>query len=163
MLVCVLLLALVKYMLRSHFTQNFFLMYFLEAKNPYFATKNCWKSSYICVFILSKKQHNWFYKNLYNSGMFGRIKLRDPSLKCSFNALSISFQYTLLFQWTNFNLKCLVKNVNKLIPISKSRFFSECHLLNLKSETIVTRNGTIVWKDGPNRPFSLYSLSSENV
>ena len=50
----VLLLALVKYMLCSHFTQNCILLYFLEAKNPYFVTKNCWKSFYICVFILSK-------------------------------------------------------------------------------------------------------------
>ena len=48
------LLALVKYMLCSHFTQNCILLYFLEAKNPFFATKNLWKSSHICVFILSK-------------------------------------------------------------------------------------------------------------
>ena len=34
------LLALVKYMLCSHFTQNCILLYFLEAKNPFFATKN---------------------------------------------------------------------------------------------------------------------------
>ena len=51
-------LALVKYMLCSHFTQNC-ILYFLEAKNPYFETKNCWKSSYICVFILSKKRRNF--------------------------------------------------------------------------------------------------------
>ena len=38
-----LLLALVKYMLCSHLTQNCILLYFLEAKNPYFVTKNCWK------------------------------------------------------------------------------------------------------------------------
>ena len=35
------LLALVKYMLCSHFTQNCILFYFLEAKNPYFVMKNC--------------------------------------------------------------------------------------------------------------------------
>ena len=40
----VLLLALVKYMLCSHLTQNCILLYFLEAKNPYFVTINCWKS-----------------------------------------------------------------------------------------------------------------------
>ena len=34
-------LALVKYMLCSHFTENCILLYFLEAKNPYFVTKNC--------------------------------------------------------------------------------------------------------------------------
>ena len=67
--------------------------------------KNCWK--YICVFILSKKQLNWFHKNLYNSGMVGRRKLPDPSLSRIFNALSISVQYTLSFQWTNSDLKCL--------------------------------------------------------
>ena len=27
---------------------------------------------------------------------------------------------------------------------------------------IVIRNGKIVWKHGPNRPFFLYNLSSEN-
>ena len=83
----VLLLALVKYMLCSHFTQNC-ILYFLEAKNPYFETKNCWKSSYICVFILSKKWRNWFHKTLHNSGMVGRRKLPDPSLNHIFNALS---------------------------------------------------------------------------
>ena len=34
-----LLLALVKYRLCSHFTQNCILFYFFEAKNPYFVTK----------------------------------------------------------------------------------------------------------------------------
>ena len=94
-------------MLCSHFTQNCILLYFLKAKNPYFGTKDCWKSSYICVFILSKKRCNWFHKNLHNSGMVGRRKLPDPSLNRIFNALSIDVQYTLSFQWTNFGLKCL--------------------------------------------------------
>ena len=110
----VLLLALVKYMLCSHFTQNCIFLYFLEAKNPCFVTKNCSKSSYICVFILSKKQHNWFYKNLHNSRMVYRKKLPDPSWNCIFNALSIGAQYTLSCQWTNFGLKCL---------FLKSRYF----------------------------------------
>ena len=104
----VLLLALVKYMLCSHFTQNCILLYFLEAKNPYFVMKNCWKSSYICVLILSKKRCNWFHKNLHNSGMVGRRKLPNPSLNRVFNALSIGVQHTHSFQWTNFGLKCLV-------------------------------------------------------
>ena len=30
------------------------------------------------------------------------------------------------------------------------------------SNSIVIRNGKIVWKHGPNRPFFLYNLSSEN-
>ena len=82
--------------------------HFLEAKNPCFVTKNCWKSSYICVFILSKKGHYWFHKNLHNSGMVSRRKLPDSSLNHIFNALSIGVQYTLSFQLTNFGLKCLI-------------------------------------------------------
>ena len=105
----VLLLALVKNLLCSHLTLNCILLYFLEEKNPYFVTENCWKSSYICVFILPKKRRNCFYKNLHNSGMAGRRKLPDPSLNRSFNALLIDVQYTVLFQWTNFGLKCLRK------------------------------------------------------
>ena len=110
----VLLLALVKYMLCSQFTQNCIFLYFLEAKNPYFVMKNCWKSSYICVFILSKKRRNWFHKNLHNSGMVGRRKLPDPSLNHIFNALSIGVQYTLSFQWTNFGLKCLQQHIQHI-------------------------------------------------
>ena len=94
-------------MLCSHFTQNC-ILYFLEAKNPYFETKNCWKSSYICVFILSKKRHNWFHKNFHNSAMFDCRKLPDVSLNRIFNALSIDAQYTLSFRLTNFGLKWLV-------------------------------------------------------
>ena len=94
----VLLLVLVKYILCSHFTQNCILFFFLEAKNPYFVTKNCWKSSYICVFILSEKRRTRFQKKLYNSGMVGRRKLTDPSLNRIFNVLSIGVQYTLSFQ-----------------------------------------------------------------
>ena len=81
------------YMLYSHFTQSCIFLYFLEAKNPCFVTKNCLKSTYICVFILSKKQRNWFHKNLHNSGMVGRRKLPDPLLNRIFNALSIGVQY----------------------------------------------------------------------
>ena len=60
----VLLLALVRYMLCNHFTQNCILLYFLEAKNPYFVTKICWKSSYICVFIFPKNGSSDFTKTL---------------------------------------------------------------------------------------------------
>ena len=89
------------YMLCSHFTQNHILLYFLEAKNPYFGTKNCWKSSYIRVFIFSKKRRNWLHKNLHNTGMVSRRKLPDPLVNRIFNALSIGVQYTLSFQWTS--------------------------------------------------------------
>ena len=106
----VLLLALVKYMSCSHFTQNCIFLYFLEAKNPCFVTKNCWKSSYICVFILSKKRRNWFHKDLHNSGMVGRRKLPDASFNRIFNALSIGVQYTPSFQWINFGLRTYIYN-----------------------------------------------------
>ena len=93
----VLLLALVRYMLCSHFTESCILLHFLEAKSPYFETKNCWKSSYICVFILSKKRRNRFHKNPHNSGTVGHRKLPDPSLNRIFNALSTGVQYILSF------------------------------------------------------------------
>ena len=43
------------YMLYSHFTQNCIFLYFLEAKNPCFVTKNCSKFSYICVIYFVQK------------------------------------------------------------------------------------------------------------
>ena len=89
---CVLLLVFVKYMLCSYFNQNCILLYFLEAKNHYFVTKNCSKSSYICAFILSETRDNWFHKNLHHSGMVGRRKCPDPSLNGSFNAPSIGIR-----------------------------------------------------------------------
>ena len=106
----VLLLYFVKYILCSRLTQNCILLYFLEAKNPYFVTKNCWEFSYICVFILSKKRRSWFHKNLLNSGMFGCRKLPDPVL----NALPFRVQCTLSSQWANFDLKCLFLVLTKL-------------------------------------------------
>ena len=74
--------------------------------------KNCSKSSYICAFILSKKQHSGFYTNFHNSGTAGCRKLPDPSLNHIFNALSIGVQYTFWFQWINFGLKCLMERKN---------------------------------------------------
>ena len=120
----VLLSALVKYAAWPFYWKLYFL-YSLEAKNPCFVTKNCWKSSYICVFILSKKRRNWFHKNLHNSGMVGRRKLPDPSLNRIFNALSIGVQYTLSFQWTNFALKYLLRNFPKFTGkhLCQSHFF----------------------------------------
>ena len=93
-----------------------YFLYILETKNPCFVTKNCWKSSYICVFILSKKRRSWFHKNLHNSGMFGRRELPDPSLNHILNALSIGLQYTLSFELTNFGLKCLLRDRREFIP-----------------------------------------------
>ena len=50
--------AFVRYMLYSHCTQNCIFLYILEAKYHCFVRKDCSKSSYICGFILSKKQCN---------------------------------------------------------------------------------------------------------
>ena len=135
-------------MLCSHFTQNCILLYFLEAKNPYFVTKNCWKSSYISVFILSKKRRNWLHKNLHNSGMDGRRKLSDPSLNCIFNALSIDVQYTPSFQWTKFGRKCLMrckllqKRSSYISPLKKIFFpnLTDANLysLNCSKNTLYT-------------------------
>ena len=117
-------------MLYSYCTENCIFLYFLEAKNPYFVTKNCSKSSYICVSILPRKQHNRFYKNLYNSEMVGRRKLSDPSLNRIFNVLSTGVQYAISFQWTNFGRKCLItqrshikKNVKK-VKVSWRKFLT---------------------------------------
>ena len=106
----VLLLALVKYMLCGHCTQNCIFCTFWRPKILVLWQKKCWKSSYFSVFFLSKKRCNGFYKNLQ---MVGRRKLPNPSLNHIFNALSIGVQYTLLFQLTNFGLKCLIKNSSK--------------------------------------------------
>ena len=127
----VLLLALLKYMLCSQFTQNCIFLYFLVAKNPYFVTKNCWKFSYICVFVLSKKRLNWFHKNLHNSGMDGRTKLLDTSLSRIFNALSIGVQYTLSFKnidWEKESLYCIAVKllitlkIEHVLPAISSQF-----------------------------------------
>ena len=112
----VLLLAFVKYMLYRHSTENCIFSYFVEAKNPYFETQIGSKFSYICIFILSKKQHNWFYKIFHNSGTVGRRKLTNPSLNSTLNALSIGVQYKLLSRWTDFGLKCLWKSKENFNP-----------------------------------------------
>ena len=129
------LLALVKYMLYSHFTQNSFFLYLLEAKNLCFVTKNLWKSSYTCVFIFSKKRRNWFHKTLHNSGIFGRRKLRDTLLNHIFNALSIGVQYTLSFQLTNFGLKCLIYVLSRLV-VPKSEELSSTRVEKLNNYII---------------------------
>ena len=103
----VLFLALVRYMLCSRFTQNCILLYILEAKNPYFVTKNCWKSSYICVFVLSKNGTIDFTKTLTTQERLVVESCPTPRWIPFFNTLSIGVQYKLSFQWTNFGLKCL--------------------------------------------------------
>ena len=46
--------------------------------------------------------------NFHNSGLVGRRQLPDPLMNNTFDVLSISLQYVLLFKWPNFGLKCLV-------------------------------------------------------
>ena len=83
----VLLLDFFKYVLYSHCTQSCIFLRFLEAKNPCFLTKNCSKSSYICAFNLSKKQHNSIKTSKTQEWLVVRRKLPDPSLNRIFNAL----------------------------------------------------------------------------
>ena len=103
----VLLLALVKYMLCSRFTQNC-IFYTFWRLIILVLWRKIFENLLIFVFMWSKKRRNWFHKNLHNSGMVGHRKLPDPSLNHIFNALSIGVQYTHSFQLTNFGLKCLV-------------------------------------------------------
>ena len=119
-----------------------YFLYFLEAKNPCFPMKICWTSSYICVFIFSKKRRNWFHKNLHNSGMVGRRKLPDPSLNRIFNALLIGVQYTLSFQWTNFGLKCLLEWWNNKIKVLPRRFQQRLENVNTLTAEGGSERGT---------------------
>ena len=129
-------------MLCGHFTQNCILLYFLVAKDSSFMTKNCSKSSYICAFILPKKQHNSFYKHLHNSGMVVRRNLPNPSLNCIFNALSTGVQYTLSFQWTNFGLKCLLEWWNNKIKVLPRRFQQRLENVNTLTAEGGSERGT---------------------
>ena len=52
--------------------------------------------------------------------MVGPRKLPDPSSNHIFNALSIGVQYTLSFQLTNFDLKCLVARLFKRVHIVRA-------------------------------------------
>ena len=105
----VLLLALVKYMLCSHFTQNCIFCTFWRRKILVLWRREIVENLIFVYFILSKKRRNWFHENLGNSGMVGRRKLPDPSLNHIFNLLSVGAQYTVSFQLTNFGLKCLLQ------------------------------------------------------
>ena len=75
------------------------------------------------------------------------------------------------------SIEMVIKNVEEeiLLVIIKMFVIQSCvcgfHFLQDSSQSklgeilnasIVIRNGKIVWKRGPNRPFFLYNLSSEN-
>ena len=101
----VLLLALVKYMLCSHFTQDCIFCTFWRLKILVLWQKIV-QNLLIFVYLFCPKNSTTDFTKTF-IGMVGRIKLRDPSLNCIFNALSIGVQYTLSFNWTNFSLKYL--------------------------------------------------------
>ena len=106
------LLALVKYMLCSHFTQNCIFCTFWRLKILVLWRREIVENLIFVYFILSKKRRSWFHENLGNFGMIGRRKFPDPSLNHIFNSLSIGAQYTVSFQLTNFGLKCLFLQCN---------------------------------------------------
>ena len=60
-------------------------------------------NSYIHVLFPSKKQQNWFWKNIIK-------KLPDSSLSNVFNFLLIGLQHTLSFEWPDFKLKVSHQN-----------------------------------------------------
>ena len=79
----------------------------MEGRNFCFETKHFPGSTDIYVFF-SKKQQNWFFENIHNSGMVDRRKLGGRSLNCIFNAVLIGLQNAILFEIPDLGLKCLV-------------------------------------------------------
>ena len=73
---------------------------------------------------------------------------------------SESFDYQSNFMENGVTLDNLTKNYTKVIVPQKhlSNFWRHLDIPLI----IVIRNGKIVWKHGPNRPFFLHNLSSEN-
>ena len=96
---CVLLLAVVKYTLCSHFTQN--CIFFFESKNRCFVTKNCWKFL-IFAYLFSPKNGVIDFSKILIFQKTARL-LRELHLQCSMDWCAI---YVLI---TNFGLKCLLK------------------------------------------------------
>ena len=90
--------------------------WFLHWKKLYFQPKASFLMFYLLVGKISKKQHNWFYKKFYKSGIVGRRKHSDPSLNRIFfiNVLSISVQYTLSFQCNKFGLCLLSEKLSQI-------------------------------------------------
>ena len=139
----VLLLALVKYMLCSHFIKNCILLYFLEAKNLYFVMKNCWKCSYICVLTLPKKRLNWFHNNLHNSGMAGRRKLPTPrwiavlmlywlmyNIPSYFNELILAWSAYVNEKWLNMSKVSLCQAILRVLQVQHLLYYYKSTLFN---------------------------------
>ena len=87
-------LAFVRYMLYNHCYWKLYFFVLFGGQKPLFCDEKLFKIFWCFVF--------------HNSGTVGRRKLSDPSLNRIFNTLPVGVQFTHLFQWTNFCLKCLI-------------------------------------------------------
>ena len=105
----VLLLALVKYMLCSHFTQNCIFCTFWRLKILVLWRKIV-ENLLIFVYLFCPKNGAIDFTKTFITQV-GRRKLPYLSLNYIFNALSIGVQYTLSFELTNFGLKCQLKYI----------------------------------------------------
>ena len=93
---------------------------FLEAKNSCFVTKNCLKSSYIFVFILSKNSTIDSRKTSLNHEWLVVESWPTPCWITFFcNALSTGVKCLLSFQWNNFDLCLLSEKPSWLISFPK--------------------------------------------
>ena len=98
----VLLLALVRYTLCSHFTQNcaFWRLKILAL------WRKIVENLLIFVYLFCIKNGVIDFTKTFITQEWLTVE-SDPSLNHIFNALSIGVQHTLLFQLPNFGLKCL--------------------------------------------------------
>ena len=114
----VLLLALVKYMLCSHFTQNCYFIVLFGGKKSLFCEKKLLKIFlYLCIYLCRKNSAIDFTKTFITQEWLVAESCPTPRLNRIFNALWIGVQYTLSFQWTNFGLKC--RNKQYFLPYSE--------------------------------------------
>ena len=113
----VLLLALVKYMLCSHFTQNCIFCTFWRLKILVLWRKIV-ENLLIFVYLFCPKNGTTdFTKTFITQEWLVAESCPTPRLNRIFNALWIGVQYTLSFQWTNFGLKC--RNKQYFLPYSE--------------------------------------------
>ena len=120
----ILLLAFIKYMLYSYCTESCIFCTFWGPKTLVLGLKIV-QNLLIFVYLFCLK----------NSTIHPRktsiTQLSHPLLSRIFNALSIGEQYTLLFQWNNFGLKCLLKLINK--KLKNHQFVDDTNLLYARS------------------------------
>ena len=99
---------------------NSIFQFFLEIVETYFLTKNYSKPD-VYVFVLSKKQQNWFQKNFRNSGVVGDRRLSNAQLSnvCLFvYDISFHLNYLILTRSTSLqvshqNLKVSREKINR--------------------------------------------------